>query len=42
MDSVVWKVEPAYVDYFWFELKPWIHYIPVKADFTDLVEKRNG
>jgi hypothetical protein len=39
MDSVVLKVEPTSVDYFWFELEPWKHYVPVKADLTDLVEK---
>jgi hypothetical protein len=39
MNSVVLKVEPTYVDYFWFELEPWKHYVPVKADLSDLVEQ---
>ena len=46
-NSVVLKVEPSWVDYFHFkrgssnipELQPWIHYIPVKADLSDLVEQ---
>jgi hypothetical protein len=39
MDSVVLKVEPLSVDYFWFELEPWKHYVPIKADLTDLIEQ---
>jgi hypothetical protein len=38
MDSVILKVELTYVDYFWFKLEPWKHYVPVKANLTDLVE----
>jgi Glycosyl transferase family 90 len=45
-NSVVLKVEPSWVDYFHFKesgdgepkLQPWVHYIPVKADLSDLVE----
>jgi hypothetical protein len=46
-NSVVLKVEPTWVEYFyhkdsWFrgepKLQPWVHYIPVKADLSDLVE----
>ena len=37
MDSVVLKVEPTMVDYFHFQLEPWIHYIPVSSDLHDLI-----
>ena len=35
-NSVVIKVEPEYVDYFHYDLKPWTHYVPVKDDLSDL------
>lgn len=49
-NSVILKVEPSWVDYFHFKprggaegdvptLQPWIHYVPVRSDFSDLVEK---
>jgi len=31
-------VEPSHVDYFQTELEPWVHYIPVKGDLSDLYE----
>jgi Glycosyl transferase family 90 len=34
-NSVVVKVEPKYFEYFYPELKPWTHYIPVKNDLSD-------
>lgn len=37
--SVVLKVQPEYVDYFYSELIPNVHYIPVSADFHDLLDK---
>ena len=37
-NSVVLKVEPEYLDYFHFELRPWKHYIPIKRDLSDLEE----
>jgi Glycosyl transferase family 90 len=37
-NSVAVKVEPAYVDYFFSDLIPWKHYIPIKNDLSDLVE----
>jgi lipopolysaccharide biosynthesis glycosyltransferase len=37
-NSVVIKVEPQYVDYFYPELKPWVHFIPVRDDLSDLVD----
>lgn len=37
-NSVVIKVEPDYFEYFYADLKPWTHYIPVKHDLSDLHE----
>ena len=41
-NSVILKVEPTWVEYFYYKdepkLQPWVHYIPVKADLSDLVE----
>ena len=36
--SVVVKIAPFDVDYFYPELRPWQHYVPVQADLSDLVE----
>ena len=48
-NSVVLKVEPSWVDYFYYKdgygyepkLQPWVHYIPIKADLSDLLEMSN-
>jgi Glycosyl transferase family 90/Stf0 sulphotransferase len=37
-NSVAIKVEPAYADYFFYDLVPWKHYIPIKNDLSDLLE----
>jgi Glycosyl transferase family 90 len=37
-NSVIIKVEPQYIDYFFNDLKPWKHYVPVKRDLSDLTE----
>ena len=37
-NSVVIKVEPQYVDYFFADLVPWKHYVPIKDDLSDLIE----
>lgn len=34
-NSVVIKVEPKYFDYFYSDLKPWTHFVPVKNDLSD-------
>lgn len=34
-NSVVVKVEPKYFDYFFSDLKPWTHYVPVQNDLSD-------
>ncbi|KAG1945979.1 protein O-glucosyltransferase 2 isoform X2 [Pimephales promelas] len=38
-DSVVLKHDSIYYEHFYKQLKPWVHYIPFKADLSDLVEK---
>jgi Glycosyl transferase family 90 len=38
-NSVVLKVEPQYVDYFYKYLEPWVQYVPVREDLSDLLEK---
>ena len=35
-NSVVIKVTPEYVGYWEKDIEPWVHYIPVEADFSDL------
>ena len=37
-NSVVIKVEPKYFDYFYSDLKPWTHFIPVKNDLSNFHE----
>ena len=37
--AVVFKVQPNYTEFFDPFLVPYIHYIPVKSDMSDLVEK---
>jgi hypothetical protein len=36
--SVPLKVDTTYAQYFSEALKPYEHYVPVKADFSNLVE----
>ena len=36
-NSVILKVEPKYVDYFFDSLQPWVHYVPVQYDLSDLI-----
>jgi hypothetical protein len=37
-NSVLVKVKPKWVDYFDKELKPWVHYVPVHANLSNLAE----
>ncbi len=37
--SVVLKVQPSDVDYFMPQLEPWVHYIPVRQDLSDLYDR---
>ena len=36
LNSVVLKVEPEFVDYFMPTLEPWIHYVPIRMDSSDI------
>ncbi|XP_061924453.1 protein O-glucosyltransferase 2 [Entelurus aequoreus] len=38
-DSVVLKQDSGYYEHFYNQLAPWEHYIPVRADLQDLLEK---
>jgi hypothetical protein len=38
-NSVVFKVDSHYEQWYYNELKEWVHYIPVKGDLSDLEEK---
>lgn len=37
-DSLVFKQESEYYEHFYNELEPWVHYVPVKRNLSDLVE----
>ena len=37
--SVVFKQESTYYEHFYKDLKPWQHFIPVKRDLSDLLER---
>lgn len=39
LDTVTLKVEPRFVDHFYSQLQPWVHYIPVRNDLSDLIER---
>jgi len=38
-DAVVFKQESTYSEHFYSDVEPWIHYIPVASDLSDLEEK---
>lgn len=38
-DGVVFKVDSPYIEHFYEHLTPWKHYIPIKKDLGDLIEK---
>ncbi|TFJ95783.1 cyclase [Platysternon megacephalum] len=38
-DSLVLKQTSQYYEYFYSELKPWKHYVPIKRSLDDLLEK---
>ena len=37
--SVVFKTESKYFEHFYPDLEPWVHYIPVNEDLSNLVER---
>lgn len=40
-NSLVLKQDSDYYEWFYHELQPWVHYVPVKRDLSDLIEKIN-
>ncbi|CAL1582737.1 unnamed protein product [Knipowitschia caucasica] len=38
-DSLVLKQDSGYYEHFYSQLQPWIHYVPIRADLSDLLEK---
>lgn len=36
--SVPLKVETSKIEWFYKDIQPWVHYVPVKEDFSDLLE----
>ena len=38
-DAVVFKQDSSYYEHFYNELEPWVHYIPLKSDLSDVIEK---
>ena len=37
--SLIFKQDSEYYEYFYHQLEPWVHYIPLKRDISDVVEK---
>ena len=37
--GVVFKADSPYYEHFYSSLRPWEHYIPVRADLADLTDK---
>lgn len=38
-DSLIFKQDSPYYEFFYKELKRWKHFIPVKTDLSDLIDK---
>jgi len=38
-DSVILKQDSHYYEFFYKQLRPYVHYIPVKADLSDLLDR---
>lgn len=38
-DALVFKQDSVYYEFFYNDLKPWVHYVPFKQDLSDLVER---
>jgi hypothetical protein len=36
--SVILKVDSPWVEHYYEDLKPWVHYIPIKSDLSDLIQ----
>jgi len=38
-NSVILKTDSNWIQWFYDDFKPWIHYVPIKDDFSDIQEK---
>ena len=38
-NSLVFKQDSTYYEHFYRHLEPWKHYIPLKSDLSDVIEK---
>jgi hypothetical protein len=38
-NSLVFKSDSKWIQWYYSQLTPWVHYIPIKTDLSDLVEK---
>ena len=38
-DSVLLLVESKSKDWFYEQMEPWVHYVPVKDDFSDIFKQ---
>jgi hypothetical protein len=36
--SVILKVDSPWLEHYYEDLKPWVHYIPIKSDLSDLIQ----
>lgn len=36
--STILKVDSEWVEHYYHDLKPWVHYIPIKADLSNLIQ----
>lgn len=39
LGCVIFKVEPLYYEFFWSLLIPYVHYVPIRRDMSDLVSQ---
>ena len=37
--SLVFKQDSDYYEHFYHRLQPWVHYVPVKRDISDILER---
>ncbi|XP_067934132.1 protein O-glucosyltransferase 3-like isoform X2 [Watersipora subatra] len=40
-NSLVFKQDSPYYEHFYRELQPWVHYVPLKADLSDVLQQIN-
>ena len=37
--SLIFKQDSEYYEHFYHQLVPWVHYVPMKQDISDIEEK---